>query len=331
MNIKTREFQTGISLVEIMVALVISIFLLGGIIQVYLGNKTTFRFANAVSEVQENGRYSMDIMSKDLRHVGDWGCISFDPNNTSNINNTLPGGNPLFDFLNNPAIAGTDNTGLNNSDTLTIRGSTSGQANIVPLFSTIAQQFLQTTAINSIAANDVVLITRCGTNNLLIPAEADIFQATGNATAGATSTISHNTVLSQIYRNDAAIKELQTVTYSIQNNANGQPSLFRSVFGNDQALIDGVDDLQVLYGIDTDIVSDDFPNQYVTIDNVPGLPDTSAVVSIRLMLLVSSINDFVTETPQVYTFNGTQTTAPDRRLRQVFTTTIALRNRIGSS
>ena len=326
MNIKTRGFQTGISLVEILVALVISLFLLGGIIQVYMGNKTTFKFANAISEVQENGRYSMDIMSTDLRHVGDWGCISFDPNDTSNINDTLVGDPDLFDFLNNPAIAGTDNDGLNDSDTLTIRGSTSGQANIVPPFSDIAQQFLQTSAINTIAAGDVLLITRCGTNDLLIPAEADLFQATGNVTAGATSTISHNTTLSQIYNNDASIKELQTVTYSIQNSANGEPSLFRSVFGNDQNLISGVDNLQVLYGIDTD--NDDFPNQYVTIDNVP---DTNAVVSMRLMLLVRSTEDFVTEEPQVYTFNGTQTTAADRRLRQVFTTTIALRSRIGSS
>jgi len=326
MNTKTREFQTGISLVEILVALVISIFLLGGIIQVYMGNKTTFKFANAVSEVQENGRYSLDIMSKDLRQVGDWGCISFNPNDTSNINDTIASANPLFDFLNNPAITGTDNIGLNNSDTLTIRGSTSGQANIVPPFSNTGQQFIQTTAINTIAANDVVLITRCGTNNLLIPAEADIFQATGNVIAGATSTISHNTTLSQIYQNDAAIKQLQTVTYSIQAGANGLPALFRSVFGNAQELIEGVDNLQVLYGIDTD--NDDFPNQYVTFTNVGA--NTNLVVSVRLMLLVRSINAFVTETPQVYTYNGTQTTATDRSLRQVFSTTIALRSRIGS-
>ena len=49
------------------------------------------------------------------------------------------------------------------------------------------------------------------------------------------------------------------------------------------------------------------------------------------VLLLRSIDDFITEDPQSYTYNRVPTTPADRRLRQVFTTTIALRNRIGSS
>ena len=59
--------QIGISLVEVLVALVISLFLLGGIVQVYVGNKVTFKFTNALAEVQENGRFALDLMSQDLR------------------------------------------------------------------------------------------------------------------------------------------------------------------------------------------------------------------------------------------------------------------------
>ena len=84
--------------------------------------------------------------------------------------------------------------------------------------------------------------------------------------------------------------------------------------------------MQVLYGIDDD--SDGFPNQFVDSDTVVNFDD---VVSIRLMLLVRSIDDFVTDEPQIYNFNGAQVTAPDRRIRQVFTTTIALRNKVGSN
>ena len=79
--------QIGISLVEILVALVISLFLLGGIVQVYVGNKTTFAFTNALAEVQENGRFALDLMSQDLRLVNQWGCISFDPDDTDNRHN----------------------------------------------------------------------------------------------------------------------------------------------------------------------------------------------------------------------------------------------------
>ena len=60
------------------------------------------------------------------------------------------------------------------------------------------------------------------------------------------------------------------------------------------------------------------------------MADFEDVVSIRVMLLVRSIDDFVAEAPQTYSFNGVQTTPADRRLRQVFTATVALRNRIGS-
>ncbi len=63
---KVDKHQLGISMVEILIALVISLFLLGGIIQVYVGNKATYGFTNAISRIQENGRFAMDIMSQDL-------------------------------------------------------------------------------------------------------------------------------------------------------------------------------------------------------------------------------------------------------------------------
>ena len=132
---------------------------------------------------------------------------------------------------------------------------------------------------------------------------------------------------SQQFENDATVIELQTVTYSIglAASGNGETALFRQEFnGVVEELVEGVEEMQILYGIDSD--NDQFPNQYVTANNVPNF---NAVVSIRIMLLIHSIDDFVTEAPQTYTFNGVQTTPADRRLRQVFTTTIALRNRIG--
>ena len=46
--------QWGISLVEVLVAMVISLFLLSGIIQVYLTNTASYSFTNAISRIQEN-------------------------------------------------------------------------------------------------------------------------------------------------------------------------------------------------------------------------------------------------------------------------------------
>jgi len=326
--------QMGISLVEILVALVISLFLLAGIVQVYVGNKATFAFTNALAEIQENGRFALDSMSQDLRLANQWGCISFNPADTDNINDTLNAGNvagydtDFHDFLNEEAIEGTNDTGLNGSDTLIVRGGKPGQTNVEAPFTSATTNTLNTNPIRTITGGDIILVARCGENDLLIEAEADILSVNSVDNSVPTQTlINLNENKSQQYGNDAMVIELQTVTYSIAAGASGLPSLFRQEFnGAAQELVEGVENMQVLFGIDSD--NDQFPNQYVTSDSVP---DFQNVVSIRIMLLLQSIDDFIAEDPQTYTFNGVQTTPTDNRLRQVFTTTIALRNRIGSS
>ena len=130
--------------------------------------------------------------------------------------------------------------------------------------------------------------------------------------------------LSQTYGFESSMFELQTVTYSIAVGASGEPALWRSENGTDVELIEGIEQMQVLYGVDTD--NDGFANQYVISTAVA---DMLTVSSIRLMLLVRSDLNGVTETAQVYNYNGVSITAPDLRLRQVFSTTIALRNRTG--
>lgn len=333
---KALNTQAGISLVEIMVALVISLFLLGGIVQVYSGQKTTFKFSNALAEIQENGRFALDTMTQDIRLSGEWGCVPFDPADTSNINNQLGGGtvpsydNQLHDFVNQAAIQGTNNTGLNGSDGITVRGGKPGQSNVESPFTAVGTASITIDGRSRITGNDFVLIARCGPNDLLIDAEADVMRVTSAVYDGAADQTQLNLAgnKSQRFENDAAVIELQTVSYSIQQSAIGdnQPTLIRTEFGNDEELVEGVEDMQVLYGLDSD--GDQFPNQYFDADNVP---NWNNVVAVRIQLLLRSLDDFVTEDAQTYTFNGVQTTPNDRRIRQVFTTTIALRNRIGSS
>jgi type IV pilus assembly protein PilW len=335
------KIQDGISLVEVMVSLVISLFLLGGIVQVYVGNKATFTFTNAIAEIQENGRFALDTMSQDLRLASEWGCIEFDPTDTTNINNQLSAANvtgtfdtDFHDFLNEEAIEGlNENLGLNGSDTITIRGGKPGQANVQNPFSSAANNDLVVNDNGNIRANDFVLVARCGSNDLLLPQEADILQVDSvDNTIPKGSELSFNGNKSQQFENDAMVIELQTVTYWIGNSTlvtagAPVPTLMRTEFGVNQELIEGVQDMQILYGVDLDLVSDNYPDQYLPSDKVT---TWERVVSVRVMLLLQSSDQFVTDAPQPYTFNGTLTTPTDRRIRQVFTTTIALRNRIGT-
>jgi type IV pilus assembly protein PilW len=324
--------QRGISLVEIMVALVISLFLLAGIVQVYLGNKSTFKFTNALAEVQENGRYALDLMSQDLRLSSEWGCIEFDPADTSNINNTLSSAtlasydSDFHDFTGEDGIEGTNNLGLNGSDTLTLRGGKTGQANVKSPFEAATSTKLVVGPDSSIGAGDIVLVARCGANDLLINEEADVLLVTSTVATPTETELTFATGKSQQFENDAMVLELQTVNYFIAAGASGEPALYRREFdAAAQELVEGVENLQILYGVDTD--NDEFPNQYQDADSVADFND---VVAVRIMLLMRSIDDNVTEDQQTYTYNGAAVTAGDYRIRQVFSTTIALRNRIGS-
>lgn len=67
---QSAQCQRGLSLVELMVALVISLFLTAGVIQLFIGSKQTYRFHDALSRLQENGRLALDTMAADIRMAG---------------------------------------------------------------------------------------------------------------------------------------------------------------------------------------------------------------------------------------------------------------------
>jgi len=70
---KPRYRCRGFSMVELMVALVITLILLSGIGQIFLSSKKSFVIQNSLARIQENGRYAMDVLVSDLRRAGYWG------------------------------------------------------------------------------------------------------------------------------------------------------------------------------------------------------------------------------------------------------------------
>ena len=82
--------------------------------------------------------------------------------------------------------------------------------------------------------------------------------------------------------------------------------------------------MQILFGEDTS--GDGSPNQYLTSDQVA---DPKQVTAIRIWLVVRSEREKVLDESQIYTIDGVNESQDDSRLRQVFSATIALRNRTG--
>ena len=326
-------------MIELLVALVISIFLLGGVVQVYSNNRSTYGYSEALSRIQENARFAMTTIMRDLRMAGFRGC-AFD-SYVNNLNVNSDDYNPgLHDFFNEPAIEGVDeNLGLNGSDTVIVRGPAPGQANIVPPYNspTSAQIFINATGV--LQKGDIVLLSNCR--------GADVFQVSSltQGTGAAKLSVVHNTgdsvspgnynpgacgngagahCLSQTYGGDSAIMKMQTVRYDIAAGESGEPALFRQVFNDRYELVDGIEQMQILYGINTD-TTDTTPNQYVTSNQVANWDQVTAV---RIMLLARSPDTVSLGAAQRYRYNGANITSNDNRLRQVFSSTIALRNQL---
>jgi type IV pilus assembly protein PilW len=66
-NYRSSYQQKGLTLVEIMVALLLGLFVLGGIMQIFSNSKQTYKMQEALSRLQENGRFAMDFLGRDIR------------------------------------------------------------------------------------------------------------------------------------------------------------------------------------------------------------------------------------------------------------------------
>jgi type IV pilus assembly protein PilW len=136
------------------------------------------------------------------------------------------------------------------------------------------------------------------------------------------------------YAPGSRLFRLSARTYYVGSNAAGEPTLYREKLGaaggnaslSAEEVAEGVEDMQITYGVDTSAPADGAVDAYVTADTVA---DWTRVLSLRIsLLMVTHQNEAVTSTPQAYTYNGATVTPTDRRLRKVFTTVIALRNRL---
>jgi type IV pilus assembly protein PilW len=69
-----RKFARGFSLLELMVAMGISLMLLMGVVALFVSSRTSYETTQRLSRIQENGRYALDQMVTDLRYAGFQGC-----------------------------------------------------------------------------------------------------------------------------------------------------------------------------------------------------------------------------------------------------------------
>lgn len=69
--------QRGVTLIEMMVALLIGSLVVLAVTGIALSNQQTFRSTNSLADIQESARSAFDLMARDIRQAGDDGCGNF--------------------------------------------------------------------------------------------------------------------------------------------------------------------------------------------------------------------------------------------------------------
>lgn len=129
--------QTGVTLVELMVAVVVALLLIAGLIQIYLTSKQSYNAQAELARMQEAGRFATDLITRDLRRAGYWGgnvdttTIEGAPGRETPVRGLCPGPGDEWPRMIAWRVSGWDNTDaggyacagarLADTDILTIR------------------------------------------------------------------------------------------------------------------------------------------------------------------------------------------------------------------
>lgn len=328
-SVRLLPSQRGFSLIELMISLLISLILIAGTVSILVNNSSAYRSSDDLSRLQENLRIASQILTRDLRMAGYFGCADNMEELYNPFNVSAPGS--LFDTSN--AFEGSESGAnwqpsdndditvemLANTDAVTVRFLVGGAGFdlLTPITNTL--EAFSVAPGNGLAQNSIAGVFDCKTT--------DIFQV-ANDDANDTGSVAHATPVEKLYSSEGSIAQAWFVRYYIGAGANG-PALFRQVFDaatNDtdtQELVEGIENMQILWGVDN--TGDKIPDTYVPAGAAVNWP---TVVSIRYALLGRTLNNFGDVVDNsTYNVNGTDILAPgDRRVRRVLSNTILLRN-----
>jgi type IV pilus assembly protein PilW len=274
-KVNTVRFQSGLTIVELMVSLTIGLILMGGMVQIFSTNKNAYRYNNSVAEVQNNGAYALDFVVNQIAQIGyvpAWTGYNDQDMNGDGFSDRRD--LELWAYGATPPLVGTDGGG-SKSDSM------------------IVNVFADKTAVDCVG--------RAVTAKSL-----GAFVGPIGITAAGTPGFGIPNVL-------AIVDDALTC--------------------NGVVVAQGVENMQILYGVDTPtpgaaIPLDGVVDRYLDWSQIAPA-DRLNVMSVRVSLLVAS-------TEQARNGDNTKTLdvldesigpAKDRKLRTVYTATVRLRNR----
>lgn len=286
--------QKGFSLIELMVALTVSMILMAGLTTMVVNTNKSYAELSKASAQLENGRYAMQLLKEEIQHAGYYGLyteLNEVPAAGAQPDPCQTGDSDLVDGLPLPvqgydAPAGTtltclaDANHLDDTDILVLRRTAT-----------------TTTDFTALAAGQVYL-------------QSNWVKMTLGEATGASDANFNTSDLRLIDGSDSVIREYQVAIYFISpcsvmggatctaasDNGNPVPTLKRlilSVAGGNpdfilEPLVEGIENLQIDFGVDTD--NNGTPDAYRTNptlarNDIDDVDDDEKMVALRVHIL----------------------------------------------
>jgi type IV pilus assembly protein PilW len=296
-----RARMLGMSLIELMTAVVIGLLLIAGALTVYMQSRNSYRTTDTAARMQETARYAFDVLEPDVRLAGYWGMKK----GPAAVTDIVPFGSVTGN-------CGNVNGWLGDA-TKYVRGFDSSWGGMV----------CTPTAGWTLAANtDVLLVRRASAETSAIDTnkiQVESNRAQASVFTGASAPGGYGTGAA------AETRDMVMNVYYIATSG-AQISLRRKTLRGkamvDEEVIPDVQDMQVQYGIDAD--GDGAAEKYVNAGGV----GTASVVSVRIWLLIRSSEDeqgYINSANYQYA-NANIAAANDKRRRLLMSKTIQIRN-----
>ena len=275
-RLAARSGVSGLTLVELMIALMLGLLVVGSASAIFISNRQTYRATEGLGRVQENGRIAFELMARDLREAGGNACGNADRSAPLKIVNVLSATSNWWANWNSgiigyeAAMTTAPANRIAGTDAVALMSGESSSAVSVAAHNPTAAQFQLNTSNHSLDDGDIAIV--CDWR------QASLFQVT-NAQPGTNSTVVHNLGNSVSpgncskglgyasppvcspngtryeYGENSMIVRLHAVRWFVGSTAGGGRSLFRSTLVNqggvlqvrDQQIAEGVSNMQLQY------------------------------------------------------------------------------------
>ncbi|MEH6593004.1 MAG: PilW family protein [Halioglobus sp.] len=328
-SLTQRHRVRGFTLIELMISILLGLILSLGIVNVYLGSKRNYAAEEDMARIQENGRYAINFLKRELMQVGFYGGrLDVDEMPAGTVTtDCVAAGNWALDasvpleLINDFNSSLVTKNGTTLSNTCLIVSEIVSGTDIVTVKRTAGEPTLRDGAYTAgvTAAKNTQWYLRVqdyGSQKSWIYNDTAGFNSTDDVPG---SKVDYWEFYSQIFyiRNYSLVAGDDIPTLCVERLVASEMTT--------ECLVEGVEDMQLEYGLDNNF--DGFPNQFVSDPNTPDIGD-AVVAKVYLLLRGTSPIAGYTNTKTYNLGQKVVAAKNDAYLRRVMTTTVQMRNLI---